>query len=577
MNPAAAESSKLNVSGRISERPMEQLLLYAREKRLSGSLSVTIHGEPIVSIVFSAGSVWKIRTSASCFLGSVLHQNGLIDDRALNETLFVVAEKKKLFGIALQELGHATQTIVEKGLRAQVETKVARMVSEVREGDWSFASGVDTLVGYGGDDWPKIDACIAVWHGVRGRPVDDVAIAMVRKLAARNITLTSDPRKVPGFDIERPERLDTLARGFVPDSALDGRDPEMTKLVYFLTIARMLAAETDAKRPPSRGSVSISQTLPSPAIAPSFRAPAITVPPAQPGISLTPGPGTTRAPATGVVRGSGTVPRSNVEAATASTGPSRLDREAVLTLFGRLNTLDHYGVLGVEKHVSVEAIRAAFFRLQREWSPERSPPELDDVRDRLQRVFARMLLAYRTLLDPARRALYDRTSAAPSIAPPTGREEKATVISRVNTLIGRGELLKAAETCRTATDHDPEDGELLALLAHVKSLEASFVDDIRATRRVLEMFDNALVLAPVAAPVYFYRGLANKRRGSVNAALRDFKMAVELDPNHTDAVRELRLFHMRRDYGAQGGEAMKPQPGRRDSVGRLFAALKKPR
>lgn len=270
-----------------------------------------------------------------------------------------------------------------------------------------------------------------------------------------------------------------------------------------------------------------------------------------------------------------------------------LDGRRVEEMFARLRTYeDHYSVLGVEKDASAEAIRARFFRLSRVWHPDRTPPALEEMRDKVHRVYARIVLAYRTLTDPTRRVTYDRTRsvppprdrrtsstsysiARPSAAPPkaTTREDKSVVMQRVLFLATRNELLKAGEAVRNALVHYHDDGELLALQAYVASLEPSYVSDARVARRVMEMFDEAIVHAPVAAQIYVYRGLANKRRAMPQAALRDFKMALELEPENTDAAREMRIFRMRRQSGASAVEALKPQEGRHDSVGRLFAAL----
>jgi hypothetical protein len=62
-----------------------------------------------------------------------------------------------------------------------------------------------------------------------------------------------------------------------------------------------------------------------------------------------------------------------------------------------------YQALGLAEGASVEAARAAYFRLSRLWNPDRLPPELEPVRTAVELVFGRMTEAHR-LLTQSRKA-----------------------------------------------------------------------------------------------------------------------------------------------------------------------------
>jgi tetratricopeptide (TPR) repeat protein len=65
----------------------------------------------------------------------------------------------------------------------------------------------------------------------------------------------------------------------------------------------------------------------------------------------------------------------------------------------------------------------------------------------------------------------------------------------------------------------------------------------------------------------YYRGVLLKRSGRLDRALRDFRLAAQLNPKNLDAVREVRLFEMRQ-RGASGGA---PKGGEQDGLfGKLF-------
>lgn len=78
---------------------------------------------------------------------------------------------------------------------------------------------------------------------------------------------------------------------------------------------------------------------------------------------------------------------------------------------------DYYAVLGIERHASPDAVRAAYRRAARASHPDLNPGDQTAL-DR----FKRVQLAYDVLIDPDRRAEYD----APLLAPPapTGRRAR---------------------------------------------------------------------------------------------------------------------------------------------------------
>ena len=56
-----------------------------------------------------------------------------------------------------------------------------------------------------------------------------------------------------------------------------------------------------------------------------------------------------------------------------------------------------------------------------------------------------------------------------------------------------------------------------------------------------------------------YRGVLLKRSGRLERAIRDFRLAAQVNPKNIDAVREVRLYEMRK--GKAGGAAPAAKPG----------------
>jgi Tfp pilus assembly protein PilF len=57
--------------------------------------------------------------------------------------------------------------------------------------------------------------------------------------------------------------------------------------------------------------------------------------------------------------------------------------------------------------------------------------------------------------------------------------------------------------------------------------------------------ERAVNLDRTSEQAVYHRGLVHKRLGNVPAAFRDFARAVQLNPKHADAEREVRIFAMR--------------------------------
>ena len=75
---------------------------------------------------------------------------------------------------------------------------------------------------------------------------------------------------------------------------------------------------------------------------------------------------------------------------------------------------------------------------------------------------------------------------------------------------------------------------------------------------LIGMLDEVLRGDPQYEKALFYRGTLLKRAGKMDKAIRDFRLAADLNPKNIDAVREVRLYEMRKrdhksDAAEQGG------------------------
>jgi tetratricopeptide (TPR) repeat protein len=127
--------------------------------------------------------------------------------------------------------------------------------------------------------------------------------------------------------------------------------------------------------------------------------------------------------------------------------------------------------------------------------------------------------------------------------------EAATNFQKAEFYLKKNDLKEAEAHCRKARETDPQAPEYLAMLAWLEALKLENQNP-EATQARIRMLDQAIAQNGKLERAYFYRGLLYKRLGDMRNAVRDFKSSAELNPRNLDAVREVRLYEMRRSKGS---------------------------
>ncbi|MGK3996861.1 DnaJ domain-containing protein [Sorangium sp. So ce1024] len=215
-----------------------------------------------------------------------------------------------------------------------------------------------------------------------------------------------------------------------------------------------------------------------------------------------------------------------------------------------------FEMLGVAEDAPPERVQAAYFALAKQWHPDRTPPELQDVKPLVARVFARISEAYQTLSDPKRRAEYLQ-GPKEAVAPVEDEEKIARAVDaalefqKAEVLLKKNDLVGAEIRARRALDADPEQPEYQTLLAWIlaqrrgeppalaEGATSAHYDDL------IQTLDAVLQREPRYERALFYRGMLLKRSGRIDRAIRDFRLAAELNPKNLDAIREVRVQEMR--------------------------------
>lgn len=223
---------------------------------------------------------------------------------------------------------------------------------------------------------------------------------------------------------------------------------------------------------------------------------------------------------------------------------------------------DFFEMLGIERSAPPPAVQAAYFQLAKAWHPDKLPGELGPLRSLVSKVFTRCNEAFNTLSDPVKRADYlkvvEQGGGSSAEAEQVARVVDAALeFQKAEVLLKKGDLNQAEAFARRAADADPEQPEYRCMLAWISALRrgdppvlpegktSSFYND------VIAIFDDILRTDAMYERALFYRANLLKRSGQEEKAIRDYRMVVQINPKNIDAVRELRLYQMRREKKAK--------------------------
>lgn len=583
-------------SGTLARTPLIHLLLYALDKALGGTIELSAPGGRRAEILFAAGRPVKVRTGEPvAYLGRGLLELGFLSEGQLTRSLAELAEAKKTQATVHGQLLLSAHLIdaaqLEEGLRTQVLRKLTYVASFPGETTYGYLDRFDSLRGWGPDGERGFDPMGMIWSLLRDHPplsVIEPALARISSSQLRlsrgaelnRLGLGKEHRAATELLRPRAVRLEEL------ESASGLGSAETRLLAYLLLVTKQVDVLRSATSiSPSSGPRTSSPFLPSslpPAPAPHRASP---LPPGSSGSSASSRPRPSAPPPSSPPGGApartgastlppGSQPGAHARSSTspppgksakptmpAPTAPFSVTVPAGLApglatrwkeIVDRATTIDradYFSMLELARDATKDEVETAFLDLAKIWHPDRLPAELGPIRDACSRVFARMNEARATLTDDEQRARYMRLLADGSGSPEMQETvakviEAATTFQKAEVCFKRNDYAQAESFCRKAVAADATQPDYLALLAWLVALKPENQSPDK-TRDSIQMLDRAIALSSKCEKAYFWRGMLNKRVGKADAAMRDFRRAVDLNPRNIDAARELRLHRMR--------------------------------
>jgi curved DNA-binding protein CbpA len=543
-------------SGTLAATPLGHLLIYALDRRLTGTIVFEEPDHKKHAVYFTMGAPAAARSATVIApLGELAVARGIISRSRLEPALQAAREAGKRLGEVLLDW----VVVDDAALDALLREQVARRVKELRllppATAYGFYEGVNFLERAGG---PK-QACAPLSSILRvmrlasdpGRSAETLA-----RLAGTVLRFHVDA-PLARFDFEpgeqavvdvlraKPQSLTELTnRGLLEPLALE-------RLLYTLVLLKHF--DTGSGSQPigvERRSVTPAAPVPAPVSPPTAASPS---PARHAAAAAVAAPAPAPTPAAPTAPAGALAPAAPAPvAATALAGDASFRLEAEQR--AAADKQSFYEVLGVASNALTPAIAAAYFQLAKRWHPDRLAPEHADLRDLAMRIFARIGEAHRVLSDAERRREYDATLQDGGEESAEDQEQVQRLLRASNNFqkaqvfLKRSNVPAAAEAARLALEDAPDEADHIALVAWLGATKPDA--DVPGA---LKEIDRAAKLEPMNLRVRWFRGQLLKRLGKERQALEDFRMIVEKDPRHVDAQREIRLYELSRGQGRKKG------------------------
>ncbi len=538
---------KPTATGSLDSTPVLNLLVYALDRRLNGTLVLEEQpGGHKHAVHFLMGGATKAKTARDVvYLGQVLVELGFVTEEVRAHSLAEAQASGALHGQVLLANGAIDEGQLKTGLREQMIRQIGYLATRPRDTLFGYYDDVNLLERWGSDQVVRSRPLEMIWR-VGDSYADPAHVdAVLARLGDRPLRLHVEA-PIMRFHFGRAEQpvLDVLRAKPQPLAELLAREllqrERVLRLIYVLAITRQLELATDMTPlgfddAPSSSRVALpGSPYPGPSSLPPHASsqpphrPSFSPTPMSPSISPSPHAMPTPAPAGRASSPEILTFRDEIQARAANEAEN------------------HYETLGLTTDVPHAEVQPTFLALAKKWHPDRIPAEMSDVRELAGRVFARMTEASRVLGDGIQRKEYDKSLRR------AGREaEEQEQVQRVLRATGayqraeiflkRGNLVAAEAEARSALADDSEQPEYIALVAWLEAQkpDAPLEVSIKALDRAIQIQSNSV-------RARWYRGQLYKRIGKMNRAVADFRAVLEKDPRHTDAAREIRLYVMRR-------------------------------
>jgi curved DNA-binding protein CbpA len=234
---------------------------------------------------------------------------------------------------------------------------------------------------------------------------------------------------------------------------------------------------------------------------------------------------------------------------------------------------DYFEILGIEHEASVVEVRRAYFKLAKEFHPDR----LGTMKDHpmAEEVFLRINSAYSTLSSDKKRRFYERALRSREKEVQFEHSQKRMELER--RFIKAKAFLKDHrydQAIEIFTELDKMRDGCAECKAHIGY--AIFLRDVKTDPAVLQKAEQYLKEAVLIDPSYqdvnLFWGKIYRQKEQFPKAMGFFQRVLKVDPDNVDALREIRLINQRTDQASASPRVAGTKEADKDKKG-IFGGI----
>lgn len=525
--------------GNLRERPFPELL--AEIHRWRGTGALLLKREKVKKIVFfrdgRAESV-KSNLLSEC-LGRIMVREKMISEAECGESLTRMKASQRQQGTVLVEMGCISPHNLTYALRLQLQVKLFDVFGW-EDGDYQFNPKVAPPA-----DPIQLDMSTAevIHEGVRRAFSPERILQKMDRLASMYVHPSEDPLYALqdiGLGDEEIQLL-KAADGHKTVSTLRALEllprVETDRFLYAMRCAQMLEFKESAAHGKPRVSMTAIAAVEVPKPPPL---PVQPPPPPLPLARIAVKPPELKSPV--IARAASSLLPELDEPPVMGVSPEASTRERLAQQLSAFRQKNYFEILGVGREAGREEIKQGYFRLAREYHPDRHFGSASaEVRQLAQQLFDLVSTAHDTLSDADEKQRYVAELAE------GGTRSSGEDVGKL--LVAEGKFQKGEELLRQRKYRDAI--ELFTQAVQLCANEGEFHAFLGWTRFQLEPqnaeaalrdLERAASLNPKVDKTYLFTGYVYKSIGRPDKAEKQFERAIQCNPDCIEALRELRLL-----------------------------------
>ena len=228
-------------------------------------------------------------------------------------------------------------------------------------------------------------------------------------------------------------------------------------------------------------------------------------------------------------------------------------RRKILDDYQRIMDANYFDALGVDRKSDSGLIRRAYYKLAKEYHPDRylGSDLSREMSTKINEMFHYITQAYTVLSDPTTRTDYlDELINGPKKKIDINQViEAESAYQEGLALLKVRRFASAAKALKKAVEFSPEEPEYMTNFAW--ALFKSAPEKAEICNQAMEILLASRELSPGSYQTHMCLGHVYQAQGKERQAEKSFEIAVQANPDCTEALRELRLINLRREQSAQ--------------------------